>query len=458
MNFKVESEAISKGSVSILRCAALIWSVAVGAAAFAERAELPLLGSSVHNGPKTCVGAPCHGHKSPQDEAVWLNEGNIWRREDLHSRAYDVLLNKRSQRIAANLGLPVPAHEAKICLDCHSDNVAPEHRGEQFKLSEGIGCEACHGGSERWIKSHSSGSAHSDNLARGMFPTDDPRERATLCLSCHFGDETRFVDHRLMGAGHPRQSFELHVFSQVMPAHYEIDDDYRQRGKKTPSGIQVWGIGQAQAVTQILQVLLDEDLSHHGVWPEFVLFDCHACHHPLSDERWRPRPSIALGPGLARLNDANFLMLRHTIELISPAEAQQFQLEVRALHRAVSEGDEGDQVIARRLLRTVQSIAQQIEEWEVDSKTAIALLESILEEGLSGEYIDYAAAEQAAMALQVLIDALYTSQAYEQDVLEALASQLPSLLEATQDPEAYQWAKVRASLAAMSESLPARET
>ena len=72
--------------------------------------ELPLFDSRVHNGSKTCVGAPCHGHESPQDEAVWLNERNISSREDLHTRAYDVLLNKRSQRSAARLGLPEPAH------------------------------------------------------------------------------------------------------------------------------------------------------------------------------------------------------------------------------------------------------------------------------------------------------------------------------------------------------------
>ena len=30
----------------------------------------------------------------------------------------------------------------------------------------------------------------------GLFPTDDPAERARLCLSCHFGNADRFVTHR----------------------------------------------------------------------------------------------------------------------------------------------------------------------------------------------------------------------------------------------------------------------
>ena len=49
------------------------------------------------------------------------------------------------------------------------------------------------------------------------------------CLSCHFGDETKFVTHRLMGAGHPRLSFELDTFTAIEPAHFDVDDDYRAR-------------------------------------------------------------------------------------------------------------------------------------------------------------------------------------------------------------------------------------
>ncbi|MGE4651340.1 MAG: hypothetical protein AAEJ53_10675, partial [Myxococcota bacterium] len=173
----------------------------------------------------------------------------------------------------------------------------------------------------------------------------------------------------------------------------------------------------------------------------------------LTDDRWRQRPSIALGPGMARLNDSNFLMLRHVMELISPVAATGYRREVRALHRALSEGAGSAPSIARKLLATVDSLAQQLDEWEVDAESARILVASILDEGLSGEYSDYAAAEQAAMALQILIDALYATQAYERGVLEALASQLPALMDATRDPEAYRWTMLEAPLAAMRESL-----
>ena len=35
----------------------------------------------------------------------------------------------------------------------------------------------------------------------------------------------------------------------------------------------------------------DPNTGTSGLFPELVFFDCHACHHPMSDLRWNPRPS-----------------------------------------------------------------------------------------------------------------------------------------------------------------------
>ena len=45
--------------------------------------------------------------------------------------------------------------------------------------------------------------------------------------------------------------------------------------------MQEWAIGQAVAVREIAGALTDPARMRTGVWPEFVLFDCHACHHPI---------------------------------------------------------------------------------------------------------------------------------------------------------------------------------
>lgn len=424
-----------------------VWLASIWLASAAGAQTLPQQDGEVHGGVKTCAGGPCHGHASPVDKAVMLDEAIVWRRHDLHARAYDVLLNERSVRIAKNLGLREKAHEAKLCLDCHADFVPTEQRGRRFRLDEGVGCEACHGGSGRWLKRHSTGTSHRENLDLGMYPTDDPVKRAELCLSCHYGTREKFVDHRLMGAGHPRQSFELHVFTQTQPAHYQIDADYVERGKRAPDGIEVWATGQAVAARHVLDVLLDPELSKEGIWPEFVLFDCHACHHDMSDDRWRPRPSVGLGPGLARLNDSSFLMLRHAMRLLEPERASAFQRDTRALHQATSRGVGDQQVIARRLRGSVEAMIPVLEQWQVDAAGSRSLARAIVAEGLSGEYVDYVAAEQVAMALQVLVDGMYGLRAYDPKTLARLADELPALLEATKDPEAYDPARLTRSLA-----------
>ena len=100
----------------------------------------------------------------------------------------------------------------------------------------------------------------------GRFPTEDAVQRARLCLSCHLGNRDRLVTHRLMGAGHPRLSFELDTFTTVEPAHFKTDSDYAKR-KRLWDGVQVWAIGQAIAVSQTLELLTDPKIGRDGFFP-----------------------------------------------------------------------------------------------------------------------------------------------------------------------------------------------
>src|SRR5690606_37170209 len=164
-----------------------------------------------------------------KDSNVLQNEFVTWSRVDKHhTRAYAVLRNERSQRIARNLGLKEPAHEARLCLDCHAHHPPPAQRGERFRVEDGVSCEGCHGPAEGWIKSHvAPGATHADNVARGLYPTDEPVAQAELCLSCHFGNRDKCVTHRMMGAGHPRMSFEPDTFAQTQPPHFVADADWQ---------------------------------------------------------------------------------------------------------------------------------------------------------------------------------------------------------------------------------------
>jgi len=349
--------------------AALVCSTA--AAQHPARPPLPYRSSDKSMGVVTCASALCHGSVEPFKESnVLQTEYVTWSRVDKHARAYKVLFNERSARIAKNLGLG-NAYAEKICLDCHTHNIATARRGARFQLDDGVSCEACHGPSERWLSKHAEeGATHAGNRDAGLYPTDDPVERARLCLSCHFGNSDRFVTHRMMGAGHPRISFELETFTMFEPAHFKMDADWEKR-KRLWSGVKVWAIGQALVVSEMMDVLADPKRGRDGLFPELVLFDCHACHHPMVDKRWVPRVP-GLGPGVVRLNDSSMLM-------------------TRAVARAV------DARLGERIASTMVRLQQT--KATLGPAELRGVLVALIAEGLDGQFRDYAGAEQATMAI-----------------------------------------------------------
>jgi hypothetical protein len=369
-------------------------------------APLPYEAPGKHLGVVNCASSLCHGSVTPwKDSNVLQTEYVTWSRVDKHAnKAYSVLFEERSQRIARNLGLKEPAQTAKLCLDCHTDNPPADRRGERFKLADGVGCEACHGPSENWIRSHvAPGATHQENIARGLYPTSEPVAQARLCLSCHFGNKDKLVTHRMMGAGHPRMSFELDTFTQTEPPHFVIDAGWQKR-KHTWDGVRVWAIGQAIVAQELLDVLLDPKRSHDGLFPELVVFDCHACHHPMTDVRWTPRQGT--GPGRIRFNDANLLMLRQIVRQALPAEEQDYNEQVSALYKAVA-GEGGDTVATAKKLRAgLDRLVAQLAQKSFDGKDLRGILSGLIDDGFAGQYSDYAGAEQATMAIGSVLNFL----------------------------------------------------
>ena len=352
-----------------------------------------------------CANSLCHGSVQPwKDSNVLQNEYVTWSRVDKHARAYKVLFNEQSARIARNLGLGNAA-EAKVCLDCHAHNVVKAQRGDRFKFDDGVSCEACHGPSERWLPKHvEDGAKHAANLEAGLFPTDDPSERARLCLSCHFGNADRFVTHRMMGAGHPRLSFELETFTTVEPAHFKIDSDWEMR-KRLWDGVKVWAIGQALAVSAMMDLLTDPKRGRDGLFPELVLFDCHACHHPMSDRRWAPRIP-GLGPGVVRLNDSSMLMVRAIARVVDPALGNRIASRMNQLQQAITGG--GDAIgTARSLKADVAQLTAELEQRTLTGADMRGVLAALVDEGLNGQFRDYAGAEQATMAIGSVTNFMY---------------------------------------------------
>ncbi len=396
----------------------------------------PTIDADIHLGVASCAGSTCHGSVEAWTKSTVLqNEYVTWQREDAHAKAYNVLFNEDSKRIARNLGL-AEAHTAEVCLTCHSDYVAPERRGATFQISDGVGCEACHGGSVRWLGVHLSRKGHKVNVESGMYPTDEPVARAELCLSCHLGDESRFVTHRIMGAGHPRLRFELDTFTALQPAHFEIDDDYIER-KKVFNGVQTWAIGQAIAVKRTIALLVNPKHAYDGIFPELVFFDCHACHHPMSNKRWQPRIGTQLPPGIVRINDANMIMLRVVAKHFDADLGAQLMTQTLALHAASTRGQEATVGAAKALQTTAEQLVDLLSSRTFEASDIEALALGIVAEGLAGEFADYAAAEQATMALASVIETMAIAGLIDTQQREHMNSAIEACYAAVEKDEQY---------------------
>ena len=431
--------------------------VLLAAAAFALAAPagaqpLPYQSKATSLGVVTCASDLCHGSVSPwKDSHVLQNEYVTWSRVDKHAaRAYPVLLGERSRRIAANLGLKEPPERAKLCLDCHGYAPPAAQRGERFKVTDGVQCEACHGPAADWIARHTAPDAtHADNVAHGLYPLNEPVAQARLCLSCHFGNRDKFVTHRMMGAGHPRMSFELDTFVETQPAHFVIDADWRAR-KGEWDGVRVWAIGQALAAAELLDVLLDPVRSRDGLFPELVVFDCYACHHSMKDLRWTPRTGVS--PGHIRLNDASLLMVGAIVRQALPArQARAYAERVATLKRAVA-GDGGDALQAARELRaTLDEVVRSLASRRFRDADVRAILAALIDDGLDDRYRDYAGAEQATMAIAGVMD--YLAKHGQLAGLRGANAALDRVYDTVKDDQRYQPERYRAALGDLSKAL-----
>lgn len=378
---------------------------------------IPAEDGNKHMGVATCAASQCHGSVAPRD-GVQQNEYVVWTQDDPHSRSYQTLQSDASKRIAAKLGI-ASAEAAAICLDCHADNVPSSRRGEKFSIADGVGCESCHGGSEQWL------SSHDDGDSSGMYPTAEADARAAVCLSCHLGTPNKFATHRIMAAGHPRLSFELDTFTELWrqagrQAHFTLDEEYRQR-KEVPTHTRLWAAGLLTDARKRLS-LLRRDLAVDKLVPELGHFDCHACHRPMQEPQWyRLARHANAAPGTLFVTDGSFVMALALADGIAPSQTDAFESALGGLHAAAGS-------TRQVMLDAMAALDSELQTLQRKATGAVLqnrqqqILAAILRRGADGEFLDYASAEQAFMAVQML--ALETGDVALQDELSRLAEVL----------------------------------
>ncbi|HEV7164389.1 MAG TPA: multiheme c-type cytochrome [Gammaproteobacteria bacterium] len=378
----------------------------------------------VHLGVASCAGSNCHGSNAsrPPAKGVLHNEYLTWQRDDAHAGAYRSLLTARSLAIAHRLGIADPS-ESNTCLDCHSDDVSAQQRGPRFSQEDGIGCEACHGGSSAWIVDHAvAHRSHAVNLKEGIYPTEDPQARAALCLSCHYGASDKPMTHAIMAAGHPPLLFELATYTAIQPAHYRVDADYKQR-KHYVGPADTWAVGQVVTAERVLADLAARGVpTAVGAAPDFYLYDCYSCHQPLQPEGLAgdvpPTDARPLPLALTSLH-----MVDTILAASDPGLVQRWEQALAALHAADTPAALADAIA--RLQPLAVEAAAFLSAHSLDAEARHRITLALARDGAQVSYPDRSLADQTVMAMTVLYHA--DSEAGE---TTAFGPQFPKALDA----------------------------
>ena len=402
----------------------LLSSFLSGAIANADEAQ--------HLGVTSCASSTCHGSTVPfADSNIIQNEFRTWFEKDPHARAYQTLLTEQSQSIGQKLGLE-STHTAAICLECHTDFVSVEQRGEAFSMEDGVGCEVCHGGAEGYLESHTRNN-HNDNLSAGLIQLEDASIRGKLCVSCHVGDHpTRQITHAIMGAGHPRLSFELNTFSSIQPAHYQVDEDYIER-KGSVNELHLWASGQVAAADQLLNNLKSSPRS--GLFPELAHMNCLACHQSMKNLRWSFDPISQLPAGALRYQDAHLIMSYRISQVVAPAMAADF---LAAIKQFLGSSSHSGAVasLATKAQSHLTLLLEELNRNPISPSQATSLINNLANYGIESGHNSLASAEQLVMGLNSLLSAT-SATSLNADHKQRLIVTMNNLFETVADTERY---------------------
>jgi len=338
---------------------------------------------------------------------VGQDEYFTWHGKDKHSKAFAVLLEPRSKQIAKNLGLEAPATTVR-CLDCHSTNVPETRRARSFDLSDGVGCESCHGPASGWLGPHTTRSwTHAESVKAGMLETKEIAKRVEVCLPCHVGDGNKTVDHQLIAAGHPDLNFEFETFVALMPAHWKPENE------KT-AGATRWALGQAIAFRENMRQFSARIKGKAWEsWPDFADFECSSCHHNLVTPSARQLRGFSGRAAAPSWNEARYLLFRPALLAISPSHRKALDTVVAELKLHLQSPFASRSQAAAAADRSVEIAAQAIaaiEKNALDSKVTLEIIRAITSDASTIAFAGIRSAEQAVMSLDSLHNSLGSSK------------------------------------------------
>lgn len=418
--------------------------------------ELQAQSSYSYTGVASCAGSTCHGRSEGNGAIVRQDEIATWQSPSgvsgAHSRAYALLSGRRGKQIIASLGYTAQ-QTAENCNGCHTTFAPASQRGPKFRLDDGVSCESCHGASIGWLSSHYEvAGTHPNNVRNGLTPLEQPRTRARVCLDCHYGstDRGQFVTHAMMAAGHPRITFELDLFS-AFQQHHDIDSDYVAR-KGRPDSVQLWAVGQAEAVARATDLFARQDYGMQGLFPQLYFYDCHSCHRPITDGpdrrlTFETNPGRPVTFGQPPFNDENIIMLEAVTAVLAPGQAESFRTASRQFHGAMNEGRAEAQKAAIALRSEALGLSDMLAARVPSNSDAFRVIAQIGSKATAPRFTDYAGSVQAVMAVDTLLNALVTDGRVTVGAAAGIRADLNRAYKAVASPGSYRPADFRSALA-----------
>ena len=222
-------------------CIFLVFAASAGSLSAKEPRQIRESGGTFV-GSIGCKSSSCHGGAGPKRSQYFT-----WSQKDFHTKAYAVLLNARSERIAEGLGIGAAQSSAR-CTVCHSplQSVAPSRLTRTAHPDEGVSCETCHGAAGGWLRGHTRTDwTYNTRVAAGMRDLRNLYVRANACVACH-----QNLAPELLKAGHPDLFFELDGQSVAEPKHWQDEEPW--------SGLREWLTGQAVALREMSWALAND--------------------------------------------------------------------------------------------------------------------------------------------------------------------------------------------------------
>ena len=252
----------------------------------------------------------------------------------------------------------------------------------------------------------------------------------------------------MIAAGHPDLTFELGLFTSVMPPHWKMpeqDKPWRQ--------VQAWGVGQAVQLRESLNRLTRR--ANGPVWPEYAELDCFACHHSLTrpEDSWRQeRGYTGRRPGNPPWNESREVVFRDLVAEIDPTASKQLDDQVAHLASLMNQLNGNREQIAAAATRAsafAEELVKQVDAQGYDAGLTLRLMRRVANDGTPISIEGERSAEQAAMTL----DSLF--RAYNQNEKLANSAELRAAIDGLfallQDPSAYSAPRFAAQMKKLSE-------